>query len=379
MLAHGLRSGGGMVVGKNFAKALAQTTVRHEYLLTVPADCGYESIVLPKGSELYICPKVGSLFSRLQLELWEIPSIVKRYQADAVLGLGNFGLATVDCPQAIWIQNAYLVYPSKYYPNTPLRMHIHRELERFYLRRCLPHIQLIFCQTPVMRERISGFYNYDIEKIKILPNALSDILKATSSKEPQASPTAIAKDKFNCLVLSKYYTHKNPQIVIDACKKAKKRLKDFWFITTVSEQDHPKAKAFLKRIKQDNNLKGYICNVGPIAHEKLGSYYRNVQLLVMPTLLESFSVTYLEAMHYGVPILTTDLDFAHYICGKAAVYYNPWDVDDFVGKLVRLKSDDDLRADLIKAGKENLKRFDNDWISIVKKAINELENMGNYF
>ena len=34
---------------------------------------------------------------------------------------------------------------------------------------------------------------------------------------------------------------------------------------------------------------------------------------------------------------------------------------------------------ITKAGKENLKRFDNDWISIVKKAINELENMGNYF
>lgn len=373
LLAHNLRSAGGLVGGKNFVNALAQAAGQHQYLITVPANCGYEDIALPKNSELYICPKPGSISARLQLEMWKIPSAVKRYGADAVLGLGNFGLATVDCPQAIWIRYAYFVYPSKHYPEAPIKSRMFFQLQRFYLRRILPKTKLLFCQTPIMRERISEFYNYDIEKIKILPNALSGILKAASSKEPQACPPSIERGKFNCLVLSKYYIHKNPQIIIDAYKKAKKCLKDFRFITTVSKEDDPRAKAFLNRINQDGDLKDYVHNVGPIAHEKLGSYYRNVQLLVMPTLLESFSVTYLEAMCYGVPILTTDLDFARYICGEAAVYYDPWQQGSFLEKLLMLKSSPQTRNRLIEAGREQLKKFSSTWNDVVKAAMKEIE------
>jgi len=375
LLAHGLRSAGGLVVGKNFINALAQSAAQHRYLITAPANCGYESVVLPKNSEFYICPNVASPLSRLGLELCEIPSVVKKYKPDTILGLGNFGLVTVNCPQAIWIQSAYVVYPSKHYPHAPIKSRMLIQLHRFLRKRTLPRTELLFCQTPVMRKRVSDFYDYDIEKIKILPNALSGILKATSSEEPQACPSGIVKDKFNCLVLSKYYTHKNPEIVVDVYRKDKERLKNIRFITTVSEGDHPKAKAFLKRINQDSNLKDYIYNVGPIAHEKLGSYYRNVQLLVMPTLLESFSVTYLEAMHYNVPILTTDLDFAHYICGEAAVYYDPWQQESFTEKLLMLESSPQLRNKLVEAGHRQLQRFSHKWQEVVKKAIGELEKL----
>ena len=45
--------------------------------------------------------------------------------------------------------------------------------------------------------------------------------------------------------------------------------------------------------------------------------------MILPTLLESFSATYIEAMFHGKTILTSDLDFARDVCGEAAFYFDP--------------------------------------------------------
>ena len=57
------------------------------------------------------------------------------------------------------------------------------------------------------------------------------------------------------------------------------------------------------------------------------------------------------------PIITTDLDFAHDICGDAALYYNPLDAVDAASKIARLTADEGLRSRLINEGSNRLKMF----------------------
>ena len=45
--------------------------------------------------------------------------------------------------------------------------------------------------------------------------------------------------------------------------------------------------------------------------------------LFIPTLVESFGLIYIEAMKYNCPILTSDRDFAHWICKDLAMYFDP--------------------------------------------------------
>lgn len=375
LLAHALRSGGGIVGGKNFVKALVAAAPQHQYLITVPADCGYEDIVLPEGSQFYICPRKPSLLGRLRLEHKEIPNAVNAFDSNAVLGLGNHGLLNIDCIQAIWIRNGYLVYSPRHFPGASLMDRLQIWLQRRHLERVLNHTNLLFCQTPVMRQRISSSYGYDIGKIKILPNAVSAFLQNTNNNLKAKEPKGIAKDKFNCLVLTKYYTHKNPGIILDTCLKARKHLDGMRFITTIDERDNTRSKHFVKQVNENKELKELIRNVGPIAHEELEAYYRNIQLVIMPTLMESFSVTYLEAMYFGVPILTTDLDFAHYICDEAAEYYDPWKQESFLEKLLMLKSNTELRKKLVEAGYRQFRKFPSGWDYMVRTAISELEQV----
>ena len=91
--------------------------------------------------------------------------------------------------------------------------------------------------------------------------------------------------------------------------------------------------------------------------EKLSDCFYNCVGLLFPTLLESFSGTHIEAMHFGLPILTSDLDFAHYVCGKAALYFDPWAPQDIAEKILLLKNNPDIRDQLVKAGTARITNF----------------------
>ena len=99
------------------------------------------------------------------------------------------------------------------------------------------------------------------------------------------------------------------------------------------------------------------------------------QALFLPTLLESFSVTYLEAMHFGVPVLTSDLDFARFVCGDAAIYFDPWDPGSIKDAILRLRTDSDLGRELVARGHERLRAEFKSWDEIAADAVTSLESL----
>jgi glycosyltransferase involved in cell wall biosynthesis len=66
-----------------------------------------------------------------------------------------------------------------------------------------------------------------------------------------------------------------------------------------------------------------IFNVGWLTLSECIDWYNRSDIVFLPTLLETFSATYLEAMRMGRPIVTCDLDFARDICKDAAAYFPP--------------------------------------------------------
>jgi glycosyltransferase involved in cell wall biosynthesis len=98
--------------------------------------------------------------------------------------------------------------------------------------------------------------------------------------------------------------------------------------------------------------------------------------MLFPTLLESLSATYLEAMQLDLPILTSNLDFAHEICGPAALYFDPWSVQSILETIVRIRKDTDLRSRLVRAGHERLKTaYNKSWDDIARHIASDLHKL----
>ncbi|NLX13556.1 MAG: glycosyltransferase family 4 protein [Phycisphaerales bacterium] len=356
VIAHGLRMAGGLTVGRNFIASLARVAPQHTYLFIIPAGLGYEEICGKFPDAFVLSYEHSGVLRRWFYDTCRYPRVIAEFKPDRILALGNYGLVKPPAPQAIFFHNAHRCYPLRQIKHGPIpRLLIDPKTALFYYRKSRFRKQLrdtswLICQTEVMADRVRRMYSYDGE-VLICPNAISEFVEAMSSKDPIGPPIRSSKSMI-LLCLTRYYTHKNLEGIIETFERFRGELHDVAVILTIAAEQHPLAAKLLKRIAR-LGLGDNIVNVGPIDHAEVGRYYRSCQGLLMPTLLESFGI-YPEPMYFGVPILTSDLDFAHAVCGDAALYFDPRDPRAMRDAILRLKNDSVLCQTLVENGKRRL-------------------------
>lgn len=67
--------------------------------------------------------------------------------------------------------------------------------------------------------------------------------------------------------------------------------------------------------------------------EELLSLYRNAIATIVPSFMEGFSLTAVEAMSLSSVVVVSDIPVHREICGDAAIYCNPKDVNDIKQKI----------------------------------------------
>jgi glycosyltransferase involved in cell wall biosynthesis len=185
-------------------------------------------------------------------------------------------------------------------------------------------------------------------------------------------PLASRGDRMKLLFLTKYYAHKNLESLIELFSEFRSELSDVLAVINLANRGDRRVRSLLHSI-QRFGLEDSIVNVGFIPYEWLGSYFRSCDALFLPTLLECFSGTYVEAMRYQLPILTSDLDFAHAVCGDAAIYFDPWDIESMKDAILQLKSSRELALHKVSLGKERLRTVFRSWDDNAAELLTEVE------
>ena len=76
---------------------------------------------------------------------------------------------------------------------------------------------------------------------------------------------------------------------------------------------------------------------GAVPRSTMPDLYAHHDVLVFPSRVESFGLPLLEAMTTSMPIVTSDLDWAHELCGDAAAYADPDDPGPWVEALSAIR------------------------------------------
>jgi glycosyltransferase involved in cell wall biosynthesis len=243
--------------------------------------------------------------------------------------------------------------------------------KKWIFRRSLRSTALLLSQTPVAECRIKQTYGYS-GKTTQLPNAIS--LDSLRGDQLSARPMALEgrEHRLRLFCLTRYYPHKNLESIVDMFVRFGEELQDVLVVLTISADDHPNARKLLRTIDR-RDLRANILNVGPLAQEELSAYYRHCHALFLPTLLESFTSTYLEAMQFGAPILTSDLDFARFICGEAAVYFNPWSLCEMKEMVVKFRDNPGLASLVAAKGKARIGHISPTWEDLARRACQAMQ------
>lgn len=179
----------------------------------------------------------------------------------------------------------------------------------------------------------------------VVNNALNSIFIRKSEWED----IVIRKSELDILYLTANYQHKNINIipeVIDNILLYNNYL-DFKFHLSIDKSE----------VNFDKKYDRYINYMGRIKISSIPKLYKQMDVLFMPTLLEVFSTSYLEAMFMRVPIVASDMSFARDVCNDAALYSKPLEAKSYAENILAIYSSEELRKDLIKKGIKNLQRF----------------------
>lgn len=115
--------------------------------------------------------------------------------------------------------------------------------------------------------------------------------------------------------------------------------------------------------------------LGHIDKSRLPEFYSRAEIFVFPSIRESFGHPIVEAMSCGVPILISNLSYAHEICGDAAVYFDPFNPKDIADKIIKVLENDGLKADLRRRSIERATRFS--WEKCFEETINVLKRLAD--
>jgi glycosyltransferase involved in cell wall biosynthesis len=364
------KTGGGRSILNNLLTLIRNRIFSDDYYVLTPLKGQYEKYTSESLKIVDIAPflKVTSLSPFVYQ--FVLPKLISKLNVNAILNLGDLIINT-KIPQLYLFDWPYAAYPeSVVWKTMELKGYMQRKVKLWYFKKYINHKNLkVAAQTLAMKRKLESLYG--LNSLEIVPNAVS--LENIDGDENKNYNFSADKKKF--LYLTYYYSHKNLEIFIPLAKKIKALELPYCLIVTIAATQHKKAKKFLNAI-EENEVSDIIINVGPVEAQHVPSLYKQSDALLMPSLLESFSGTYVEAMHHKKPILTSNIDFATAVCGDAALYFDPLNVDSILIAMKEVFENDRLKNRKIKAGEDRLGNMPN-WNQVLNKIESLLLNIAN--
>ncbi|MEA2018500.1 MAG: glycosyltransferase [Campylobacterota bacterium] len=225
---------------------------------------------------------------------------------------------------------------------------------------------LYVVQTGDMKDRFSKFVNQKSSNIKVVSSKYHSIFE-DEIKDLNLLPSR-AESEFRFITISAYYPHKKLDMINELVELIKVKDLNIKFVLTLPE------KVLETNFKYSRD---YIINLGPVKLEECPYIYSSCDALFLPTLVESFTASYPEAMKMKKPILTSDYTFATSVCHNAALYFNPYDIDDVMEKIEQIYFNKDLYSTLVENGLEVVEKLPSaenraeNYLNICKEAIKQ--------
>jgi glycosyltransferase involved in cell wall biosynthesis len=187
----------------------------------------------------------------------------------------------------------------------------------------------------------------------------------------QASELAPVRQRPYFVCVGNVKPYKNIGRLVDAFLKIRHRIcHDLVIIGQSAGLITGESKEFFERVREGGTR---IQMPGFVSHQELMSLVAHADALVMPSLYEGFGLPPLEGMAAGVPVAVAGVASLPEVCGDAAVYFDPLDVDDISNKLIELASDQALRERIAELGVRRSRRFS--WESCSEATSNALRKV----
>ncbi|GAB2496040.1 glycosyltransferase [Arenimonas alkanexedens] len=363
--------GGGLSNIRQLLTALAESFPEDEVIIASRrADDFCDLSDLPNVHLHTIVPPVGGELGRLWYGTIGLRRLAVALGVDIVWSMNLGAYLRGAVPQVVSINNAYQVYPVPV-----VRMHpsgaVNALAIRLFSRLTIWASDLVIVQTEYMAAQVRRFCA-SAGKVLVVSKAV-DVERLSESELAALHVPSRRNLEFTFGYVSTYFPHKNHQVLLSALDMlwsgdSKIKLIFTLALTDLPSKIRPRAEALISR--------GQLELLGWVSPSDLGSVYRRMDAVVIPSQLESLSSAHLEAMAFRKPILTSDLPFARELCPDAAIFVDPASPVAWADAMLALSLSPKTQAELVEGGSCRLRTFPADWQCVARTIRRSLAQVG---
>lgn len=230
--------------------------------------------------------------------------------------------------------------------------------------------QKIITPSKWWKKELIKRYRLKPEKIVVTYEGAGEFLE----KKPALSGLAALKkygiSKPFVIYTGSLYPHKNVLRLVEAVICLNAQGKKLSLVVACARN------VFLERFKKEiERVKGLdlVVLAGFVPDGELIALYKEAEAFVTPSLLEGFGLTPLEAMAVGLPVVSSNASCLPEIYGKAAIYFDPLDINDMAKKIKKVIGDKKIRDRLIKEGFKQVKKYS--WQRMARQTLEVYEKL----
>jgi glycosyltransferase involved in cell wall biosynthesis len=372
--ALGADMGGAVRHLTGFLPKIGQAAPQFDYVVlvraTVPDIPVAENVQLERIADL----EAANWFRRLAADTVLVPRRLKRGGFAAIVSLLNFGPVWSPVPHILFQRNSL-----------------------YYCRHYLQGVQGLNKIEVLMRRRLALASMMRADLIVTPSNAMAKMIQETCP-ETLMRPFAILRHGYEpasmgipledrlrqrleatCGVRLLYPTHlaahKGFGVILDALALLRERGVYATLITTIEKADWPSGFVHYEERIRKLCLHDRVVFFGRVPQGQMGEIYRSCDLMVYPSLCESFGFSMIEAMAACLPIVAAGTAVNREMCSAGALYYDPLDAEQAADCIQVATGSATLRS--LKAGANlQMESFDWSWqryadefVSLVKSVI----------
>ena len=231
-------------------------------------------------------------------------------------------------------------------------------IRRFYAKwmpRFIKEADHIITVSAFSKKELIAGYDLKPDKVSVVYNGVSPSFRPVSEDVKNEVRLKYFDGCPFFLYLGAIHPRKNLSTLIRAFEKFKNMNKSDYCLVIAGRPSWYTREIFQaaenSRFRNDIHLTGFV------EDEAARNFIASAEALVYPSRYEGFGLPVIEAMASGTPVICSQVASLPEVAGDAALYFNPGESDELADLLDRIRTDKEIRSQLVTAGFERIKRF----------------------
>jgi len=355
-LAHA--GGGGITYLKNMLPRFADDD--DEYVVLVPA--GRNALSKPSSGDIRFetVDILGDLLpARLLYEQAILPVRLQQWDIDILFSPADLTPLATSVPTLLAVRNPNPYFSASEYglqrpPSRRLKFLVQRHLTKLSAKRA----DHVFFVSDFSREISNRFFDLPDSKISTVHHGIEhDLFEEPQEPADETLKRTVDNRSPYLLTVSTLMEHKNYEVLLRGYARLDPALRRQYPLVIAGRAPSPEYKEHLEGILTEEGLENNVVFLGGVDYENIPYLYTQASVYVLPSKLETFGHTLVEAMASGVPVIAADSTCIPEITDGAATLFDPDDPATLAERVTETLEDDGKRQELVAAGERRSENF----------------------